>query len=107
MKANEMNLKDSYPVYEISANPYGGNTATLHGVMTSEDNAFLLIGALQGLGENPGNYAYVSPWLKKPMIVRPDGDTAWASSFECAVLLECTLENATQANSIALALSQQ
>ena len=36
-----------------------------------------------------------------------DGDADWISSFDVAVQIECVLENATQASSVALALSQQ
>jgi hypothetical protein len=36
-----------------------------------------------------------------------DGDTAWVSSFDCSLLIECNLENATQSNALALSLSQQ
>jgi hypothetical protein len=41
------------------------------------------------------------------MFLGIDGDANWVSGFDLAILMECTLENATQANSIALALSQQ
>jgi hypothetical protein len=41
------------------------------------------------------------------MFLGIDGDANWVSSFDLGILMECTLENATQANSIALALSQQ
>jgi len=36
-----------------------------------------------------------------------DGNTEWSSSFTINLVMECTLENATQASSVALALSQQ
>jgi hypothetical protein len=36
-----------------------------------------------------------------------DGDTDWLSAFDVAIQMECVLETATQASSVALALSQQ
>jgi hypothetical protein len=35
-----------------------------------------------------------------------DGDTDWVSGFSLNIIMECTLENASQASSTALALSQ-
>jgi len=42
------------------------------------------------------------------MFLRGDSSVTWTSGpIEINIVLECTLENATQANSVALALSQQ
>lgn len=41
------------------------------------------------------------------MFLGVDASIAPSNAIDCCIILECTLENATQANSVALALSQQ
>ena len=41
------------------------------------------------------------------MFLGIDGDADWSSDFDISLLIECSLENATQSNALALSLSQQ
>jgi len=56
---------------------------------------------------NPSNFKMGYLVGVDAMYLSCDGDNDWVGDFDICVMLECTLENATQASSIALALSQQ